>query len=224
MNLMKKILIFFILIYFFQVGCSGSAYTDISGEWKKPGYTGKKFSKILVVAISNDQVKRTIVENAIVNELGKNKINAISGSIVLDYSSLEIEKGKLDSAKITDVKNKLESLGYDGVIVVSLLDVKEKTNYVPGMTYTTGFYPYGGMYPYRGFYGYWYSTYNVVHTPGYYVNTTYFYLEARLFDLTNDELLWSVQTSTSNPADIKDFAASYAHAVVSDAINNKVIR
>lgn len=221
---MKKILFIIIIAWVFQTGCSGSGYTDVSGEWKKPGYTGKKFKKILVVAISNDQVKRTNVENAIVNELAKNQINAVSGSVVLDYPSLEIEKGKIDSAKIADVKNKLESLGYDGVIVVSLLDVKEKTNYVPGMTYTTGFYGYGGMYPYRGFYGYWPAAYNVVHTPGYYVNTTYIYLEARLFDLTSDELLWSVQTSTSNPSNIKDFAASYAQTIVNDAISSNIIK
>jgi hypothetical protein len=207
--------------------CMGSL-TEISGTWTKPGYKGKKFNKILVVAISNELVKRNAVESAMAKELASVKINATTSTSVLDLSSIEKTKdGKIDPTKIEAVKKSLIDAGYDGAIVLSLLDKKEKTEYVPGQTYyqPNYYHSYGyGPYSYNGFYNYSYSTYNVVNTPGYYVEKTNFYIESRLFDLKSDEMLWAAQSETLNPSNLKDFSSSLAKAVVDNIVNDFVIR
>lgn len=229
MKTMKKTFLFSVLFFvtFFLLSCMGSL-TDISGTWTKPGYKGKKFNKILVVAISNEIVKRSSVESAMAKELSSVKINATTSTSVLDLSSIEKNKdGKVDSTKIEAMKKSLIDAGYDGAIVISLLDKKEKTEYVPGQTYyqPNYYHSYGyGPYSYNGFYNYSYSTYNVVNTPGYYVEKTNFYIETRLFDLKSDELLWAAQSETLNPSNLNDFSSSLSKAVVDNILNDFVIR
>jgi hypothetical protein len=213
------------LTAFFLVSCSG-AYTEISGTWTKPGYKGKKFNNILVVAIHDDIVKRNSVESAFVKELSQDKIKASTSSSVLDLSKMERNKeGKLDSAKREEVRKKISDAGYDGAIVISLLDIKEKTEYVPGQTYYkpnyyTGYSPYY----YNGFYNYSFNTYSVVTTPGYYVNKKNFYIETRLFDLQADDMVWASNSETLNPSSASEFANSLAAAVVNSMKSDYIIK
>lgn len=201
------------------ISCSGGASTDVSGSWKKPGYTGKKYNNLLVLALSDDEFKRNFVETALVKELKANKINSTSASSVIDYNSLEMSKGKLDTAKKQEIKAKLEAGGFDGVVVVSLLDIKEKTEYIPGQSYYQPSYAVG-----PGFYNYWYSTYNVINTPGYTVNKTYVYIETRLFELSTEDMVWATTTTTNDPKDLKEFAASFANATVTEMLKKKAVR
>ena len=134
---MKKYLLTLILFTsaFIFTSCMG-AYTDISGTWTKPGYKAKKYNKILVVGISDEIVKRNTVETAFVNELGKDKIKSSTSNELVDFSKLGMnEEGKIDSVQIEELKKKVNEAGYDGAIVISLLDIQEKTDYVPGQTY-----------------------------------------------------------------------------------------
>ena len=224
---MKKLIITSIICLsaFLLVSCSGSL-TDISGTWKKPGYNGKKFNNILVVAISDNIVKRNTVESAFVKELAKDKIKSSTSASILDLGKIERDKeGKLDSAQREEIKKTLNNAGYDGAIVISLLDIKEKTEYVPGQTYyQPSYYGYYSPYAYNGFYNYSFNTYSVVNTPGYYVQKTNIFIETRLFDLTTDEMLWATQSETLNPSDLKDFANSYALAVANTLLSGKIVR
>ena len=212
---------------FTMVSCTG-AYTEISGTWTKPNYNGKKFKNILVVAISDDIVKRNSVESAVVKELGKDKINSSTSSTILDFNKIEKTKeGKFDTTKLDGVKKALSEAGYDGAIVISLLDIKEKTEYVPGQTYyqPSYYYSYGYQpYSYNGFYNYSFTTYNVVNTPGYHVTTKKIFIESRLFDIQEDNLLWASTSETLNPSNLNDFSNSYSRALVNSLLNDDVVK
>jgi hypothetical protein len=41
-----------------------------------------------------------------------------------------------------------------------------------------------------------------------------YYLEADLFDVKEDKLIWSIQTKTYNPTDLKKFTEDFAQTVV----------
>lgn len=210
---------------FILISCTG-AYTEISGSWTKPGFKGKKLKNILVVGISNDIVKRNTVETAVVNELAVNKIKASTSSTILNLSLLEKDKdGKIDTTKLQEVKKNVTDAGYDGAIVITLLDIKEKTEYVPGQTYYrpvyyTAYRPYG----YNSFYNYSFTTYTVVNSPGYYVEKKNIFIETRLFDLVDDDMKWAAQSETLNPQNLNDFSKSYAKALVNSMMNDKVIK
>jgi hypothetical protein len=198
----------------------------MSGKWKKPGYTGKKFNKILVVAIADDLIKRNSVESAVVSELARENVKATTSTSVLDLSKVNRDnEGKIDSTKRAELTKSLSELGYDGAIVISLLDIKEKTEYVPGQTYyQPNYYGAYGRYSYSGFYNYSFNTYNVVNTPGYYVQKTNIFIETRLFDLLTEDLLWAAQSETMNPSNLKDFSSSYSIAIVNSMLSSKAVK
>jgi hypothetical protein len=223
---MKKYLLlpFIFITALIIYSCSGS-FTEISGTWTKPGYTGKKFKNILVVAISADMIKRNTVESAVVKELELEKVKATGSEKILDFSKLDEDKdGKLDSIKRDEVLKMITDAGYDGAIVLSLLDIKEQTQYVPGQAYYQPAYMgrYGGYY--RGFYGYSFYAYNVVSTPGYYVEKVNIFIETRLFDIKADEMLWASNSETMDPTNLKEFSKSLARAVVTTMITDNIVK
>lgn len=224
---MKKYLLTPVLLttVFIFTSCMG-AYTDISGTWTKPDYKAKKYNKILVVGISDEIVKRYSVEAAFVKELGKDKIKSTTSNELVDFSKLGMkEEGKIDSLKITELKKKVDEAGYDGAIVISLLDVQEKTEYVPGETYYhPHYYSYYRPYAYRGFYNYYYSTYSVVSRPGYHINKKSIYIETRLYNLKTDEMVWACTSETMDPSNLKEFSKSLARTVVNSMLNDYVIK
>jgi len=223
---MKKYLLlpFVFITALIIYSCSGS-FTEISGTWTKPGYTGKKFKNILVVAIASDLIKRNTVESAVVKELELEKVKATGSEKILDFSKLDEDKdGKLDSTKRDEVLKMITDAGYDGAIVLSLLDIKEQTQYVPGQAYYQPAYMgrYGGYY--RGFYGYSFYANNVVSTPGYYVEKVNIYIETRLFDIKADEMLWASNSETMDPTNLKEFSKSLARAVVTTMITDNIVK
>jgi hypothetical protein len=223
---MKKYVLPLVLLITATVICSCSTMTKISGTWTKPGYTGTKFNKILVVAISNDITKRNSVEASVKGSLTYYKMNATTSEKIIDFSKVDKNNnGKIDSTKRDEVLKMIRNGGYDGALVISLLDIKERTQYIPGETYyQPSYYGAYGAGNYDGFYGYSYTTYEVVTTPGYFKQTKKIYIESRLFDLSKDELLWSARSVTANPLDINDFSKSLANTIVKALLKDAAIK
>jgi hypothetical protein len=71
-----------------------------------------------------------------------------------------------------------------------------------------GFRWYGGFYTY---YNYWYP---YLYDPGYYVTDKTYFLETNLYDVNTEELIWSAQSQTVNPASIDEFAKEYPKKLV----------
>jgi hypothetical protein len=170
-------------------------------------------------------IRRNTVESAVVKELESEKVKATGSEKIIDFSKLDENKdGKLDSTKRDEVLKMITDAGYDGAIVLSLLDIKEQTQYVPGQAYYQPAYMgrYGGYY--RGFYGYSFYAYNVVSTPGYYVEKVNIYIETRLFDIKADEMLWASNSETMDPTNLKEFSKSLARAVVTTMITDNIVK
>ncbi|MBK6536315.1 MAG: hypothetical protein IPG09_00605 [Ignavibacteria bacterium] len=131
-NNYEKVLIPVILLIFVSYFSSCSSVTEISGTWKKPATAAKKFSKIAILGLSGDVVKRSAVENAVVAEFRRYGITAVSGTNILPDSFMDSDKdGKADDKNKDAVAKKLKELGVDGAMVLSLMDKKETEHYVP---------------------------------------------------------------------------------------------
>ncbi len=218
---MKKMLLITLFFAYLIYGCGG-AMTDITGIWKKPDYKGKKFQNILVVAISDDIVKRSNVEKILAKTMKESGVNASASSSALPPDLIKMDNdGKMDSTQKSNVKSQITSMGFDGVVVVSLLDIKDKQTYVPGQTYYSPSHYY--LSPGYGYYNYWYSSYNYVHSPGYYVNTKEIFLSTQLFDVNSEELLWAAESETQNPSNISSLSSSYSYSIVEKMIQSKAV-
>ncbi|MEO8665529.1 MAG: hypothetical protein ABI462_08520 [Ignavibacteria bacterium] len=216
---MKKIILLSCCLIISAYFYSCSSVTEVTGTWKKPATVAKKYNKVAVLGISGDIVKRSAVEKAIVSQLRKYGINAVSGSNILPDSFIDSDgDGKVDSENKEAIQAKFKDQGIDGVFVISVMDVKESEHYVPGSTYYS---PSSGYYP---FYNYYWGTYNVTHTPGYITKSTNYFLSSNFYDLSDEQLLWSGQSETFNPQSLSDFSKSYAEAVTQDFVNSGVIK
>jgi len=215
---MKKILVSVLTLCLIIQLSSCSSVTQINGSWKKPGTTAQKYTKIAVIGISSDVVKRSTIENAIASNLRRAGINAVSGTNILPDNFIDADhNGKVDNKNADALKAKLTEQGVDGIFTVSLEDVKKSTQYVPGTSYYT---PYAGFYP---FYNYYWSTYENVYSPGYYVQTTNIFMTSNFYNLSSGQLLWSAQSETYDPQSLKDFAQSYAQVVVENFLGDRVV-
>lgn len=221
MFLIKKIkllsgllMLMLILVY----GCTTTS-TYFNGTWKNPAYQGKKFNKILILAVHNELIVRSLMEKSLASSLKDYKINTVKASDFIDFNKLEKgEDGKLTDKSKAYFKDMIKNNNIDAGIIFTLKDIKESEHYVPG---STAYVPYGGYY---GFYGNFYSSYNYVETPGYMQKTKQVFLISNLYDAATEELLWSGQSETSDPSSLSDFAASYSAAISNELVSSGILK
>ena len=178
--------------------------TQITASWRDSEYQARTYKKILVLAVTQNLEARQFFEQAVVDALQRKNINAIKS---LEEFSPGFQPQEGEGEKVA---NDLRQKGYDGVITLGLLDVKEETRYNPGNEY------YKPESYYDPFYGYYVRTYNKTYEPGYYSGTMNVYLESNLYDLDLGELIWTAQSETTDPTNYGDFASTYANVLIKD--------
>jgi hypothetical protein len=199
------------------ISCSSSQ--KVLSSWvNKEELKGKKYSKIFVMALTQNQTARTIVEFDLASTLKEHgyetvkSIDALAGFFKSNTNPSE-----------ADVLAKVREQNCDLIFTVSLLDSKSETRYVPG---TTSYYysPYPSYGFYGGFGGYYGHYAPAVYSPGYYTTDKSYYLEGNLFDVVTEKILWSVQSVTYNPDGIKQFSATYCKLLVSQAQDDDLLK
>lgn len=190
---MKKCLIVLLGMAVFAMGCGPS--TVIESSWVKPGANTKlsNYKKILIVSFAKDEVTRRQVETELAKQFDGKGVPSYSNPIVAKY-------GK-DTSGIHDA---LMADGFDGAMVMRLVNKESETSYVPG---TVTYPAYRGF---RGFYGYGYGMYG---TPGYYVEDKIYHIETNFFDLPSNQLLWSAVTGTTNPSKLNKTIEEISYVV-----------
>ena len=131
-------------------------------------------------------------------------------------------------APVKDVfMKKLQALNCETIFTVALINSESETKYVPGTTVSVGYSPYsygsyggyGGYGPhsaYGGFGGYYGYAVSTMGSPGYYKTDSKYFIEAKMFDLKTEELLFSIQTEANNPATIEKSSKEYTQAVMNE--------
>lgn len=206
---MKKILWIPLLI----LVISGCATSKITSTWKAPDASVKKYNKILVLGLinQNDRRMQEYMEDHLVGDLKELGYNAVSAYI--EYGP----KG-FDKMDELTALSKLESSGVDAVITIVLLDKEKERRYVPGhITYS----PYG--YYYNSFWGYYGAIHRRIYEPGYYVTDTRYFWESNLYDMSDQRLVYSVQTQSFDPANSEALAHEYGQMIVRNMVKNNIL-
>lgn len=196
---MKKIFSFFLLPIIFS-SCEPS--TKIVKSWHEPSATVdiKSINKVLVVALVKDPSTRRIVEDKLVS------VMKVKGVQSYNYLTDDMTT---DNAKLND---KLKSDGFNGILIMRLVDVEKETSYVPGSTTTPGFY--------GSYYGYYRYAAPMYSTPGYYKTDKNFIVETTIYTTIPDKLVWSATTKTVNPDNfdkaIEDVAVAIGDKMMKD--------
>lgn len=178
--------------------------------WTKENFEGKKFDKVLVLAISKNLKSRTLFENTVVDLLAEEGITATNALNV--FTPVE------DMKKLTEaeVERRIKEGNYDGVLVTSLIDINTRDVRVNN---TTPYYPYmyGGRYGY-GYSGFIYHNYNYMYGFESYREEKTYVLETRLYDVDESDpkeaVVWSGQSELTDPSGAESASKSYSGVLV----------
>lgn len=210
----------FLLLAVLLSGCG--ALTTIDGSWANPEFTQAPMNKLAVFTVgAKNFISQATIEGAVVKHLESKGVTATAATSMFNPADFDKDNdGKIDDPNFKQkAAAKLQELGFDGVIVVAIKDVKQEERYVPG---TVSYQPYSGYYN-NGWYGYWSTSYERVETPGYMATDVTAFAEANLYNLNKNALAWAAQTETFNPTSLQDAAESFADAIVPEMMKSGVV-
>lgn len=178
-------------------GCAASS--GLVNMWRDPAYTDPPMRSILVVAVRRDPVRRRILEDGFVHELGKRGVDAAPS-----YS--HFPDTPPDTMQIADAVSQNH---YEGVLVVTRLRSETSTSYVPGYVSTE---PVSRISPWSGRYRtYWVD---VMH-PGYVDTDVTVRHEVELWGMRDGgRLVWTAIGESVNPSSATEVNHDITHNVV----------
>ena len=188
------------------VGCASTGIRDF---WVAPDASKPLgFNKVLVVFMDDSESTRRAAENALAVRIGRDRAFA---SYLL-FTGDQVRNAEQHQGAI---RARVQDEGFDGAVVMRLVDQQQQLNYSPGMAYPTF---YGGFY---GFYGYGWG---MAYSPGYMTTSTIVSVETNVYDLRSDELVFSGLTDTTNPTQVQGMVNEIADAVSSKLRSEGLIR
>jgi outer membrane protein assembly factor BamB len=182
-NAVKRILLVALILF---AAATGDASTKLKMSWKNPGYSGQRFTKILVIGMSNNLETRADFEVALASEITRPGIVGVAGTDIL----LRPTAGPLD---LVYIKEQIRAYKIDAVVVSRLVKVETKITYIPGQPY---FLPY-----YNTFSGYYGTVYPAVYSPDYLAKDRTVRVETNAYAVKppDGELIWTGTSDTFNP-------------------------
>ena len=204
MKIFKNIFLMILTAGFFA--CSS---TQTTATWSNPQSEPQSFKKVAVLGILGNLSTRQSFEYEIAEQLQKENVPAVAAMTMLPP--------KRKNVSVDQMIRRLHQEGVDAVMVVSLSDVNRKKQYVPGTTYVAP------RTYYNRFGDYYVRTYRRVHTPGYVRRSTTYFLESTLYDLHNQELIWTSEAKSTDPNSLKSASRSYAKSIVKSLDKDEII-
>ncbi len=194
-------------------GCS----PRLSVDWTKENFSGVSFGKIVIVGISENLEARKKFESKTVELLKKKGMGAFEGITIFPPNMTEEELKPENLIKIIQENN------VDAVITMSLVDTKESVRYEAGenVVVPSGYYRYGNFA---------FQRYQTIHTPGYFVDSKSYLIEAVLHDLRGElfvgkeTLVWTGQSSLVDPTSVESAANSFTKKLVEHVVSNGIIK
>lgn len=190
----------FIAVLFVSCGPS----TVITASWKSPSVPSKKYSRILVAALTSNTIAKVTLENEVALALG-NGVNVLKS-----ISEFPPDIHNTDSDKEAIMKN-VKNKNVDAILTISLINKETETRYIPG---NYSYNPIIGYNYYDNFWGYYSYRYPHSYDPGYYVQDKIYFIETNLYDVKTEKLVWSAQSRTYNPAGLETFSKEFSNIIV----------
>jgi hypothetical protein len=175
--------------------------TRLNTSWRDPSVTVEEGSlnKILFICLLKDEATRRAAEDELA------RLSKSQGIESYRYLGPDIE-----GINAPGMNDKMIADGFDGVVIMRLLDLTKEQTYVPGSTYPAYYAsPYG-------FYGHAAPMY---YDPGYVRTDITYTVETNIYSTKMGKLVWTGTTSTVNPTDL-------IHTVdeIVEAIHFKMVR
>ncbi len=197
-----------LLLSTFYLSCSN---TKITSSWKAKEHVTEPYHNIMVWGIltEKDSALREKMETHLVNDLVAKGYHAISSLAVFGsraYTKLS-EKGIVEQFK---------NSGVDAVITIVLLNKAKEDVYVPPSIVNNPM-------AFDRVDKYYSNVYDKVFAPGYYLSTTNYFWESKLFEVVKDKLVYSAKTKSFDPSSTDLLAHENGLTIIKDMTRKKVI-
>jgi hypothetical protein len=177
----------------FLVACGSS--THIVDSWRDP-------SVVIDTADVHKFVVAALLKNPTIRHRVEDDMAALfPGKAVQSYKELGDDDLKDDEEMYNQ---QLKRDGYDGIVLMRLVDVSKSTRYVPGST---------PVY-YGSWRRYWRYSWSGFYDPGYYTTDKSYDVEVTVFSLKKNKLIWTANTTTINPPDRGELFADVSKVVL----------
>jgi len=202
---MKKFLIMLIAI------CPVAAFaqTRIINSWSDPnaGNANTTVHKLAVAALIYNQTVRRKVEDYMVSLYPG---VATQSYMMMGDSLLTDEEAE---------SRKLKGLGFDGILILKQTGENDQEQYVPGQPgahYTTwaGYWSRWGPHPVNHY---------IPGTPGHEQNVYTWFVQASLFSLSSNKVIYSANTSTTKPGGTIPLFDDVSNAIKKELSNNGIL-
>jgi hypothetical protein len=193
------------LIFAAQVACSG---TQTTATWSNENIS-PQIEKVAVLSVMGRLSATQSYENEIVARMQKEGVNAIAAHRLIPPTRKQV--------KVDQMIRKLYAEGVDVVMVVSVSDVARSRSYIPGSSYVQP------RTYYNRFGDYYVHSYRRVYSPGYIRRSTTVYLESTLYQLENQQMIWTSESKSTDPASLEGASRSYAKSIVKALEQDQII-
>lgn len=153
--------------------------TELSNVKKDPTYDPRVMKHIFVVAVLKTERAQKMLEDEFVQQLKNNGRDAVASYTIVPHDH------KLDSETW---KSLIRAHGWDTVVISRLVKMDESEKDI-GMKVV----PQGNAGSGYGYYG---TPYTSEYQPSSYVREQTAFIETKVFDVTSDREVWSVQSKT----------------------------
>ena len=204
-----------ILLTFLMFSCGPS--TQITGAWTKDNISSQgPYKKVYIAALTPNVNAQDAIENNLASAARERGIEAVTSK-----QSFTRTFTQDNQPSRTEILDNIRAQNADAIFTVTLVDKESETRYVPDNT-TYAPMAYG---PYYGsFYSYYNTMYPITYDPGYYATDKIYYMESNLYDAETEELIWSAQSKTVNPANVDSFARDYTEAMIMELVKDGVLK
>ena len=183
-------------LLFCAVGCKT---TTLSTTWKDPSAATLDFKRLVVVVLNSSPGERRAQEDALAASIKR-------VSVAPSYLSIPDELLR----DVPKAKQKIIDGGFDGALILRLVDTRQETTYVPPSVSSS--WNDGQGWGYDSYDSH--PSYHV--SPGYTATDTFVRAEISLYAVPSGKLLWSGASETMNPADARAFAKDVLKAAANE--------
>lgn len=206
--------ILFVFAAYLLAGCS--ATVGVAGQWTNEALVPEDgYEKVMVTALLANHEARRVIEDEVIDELVQKDIGVSQGlTFFPDLFTPDFDRDR--EAFFTTINQE----GNRAVLVLTVLDSDVMDEYIR----TDASYPPMDDYGWYGnFWDYYDYHFAGMGDEGFYTITKRYYIEANVYDVETEELVWSGQTESYDPVDLTSFAGLMAESIVGQLLKSDVV-
>lgn len=180
------------------IGLGGCGNTQITDSWKDSAVEPRPLGKIVVVGLADDQVLRHVFEDTFSKALRDRGNDATAA-----YTFINAGPNTNPDTLVA----KLRTAGYQAALTARGLG--EET--IETQTLGSAYYMPQGYYQWGSYYS---MSYGAMMSTSYYERTEKVIIEATLFDLTSERLLYAVRSKSEKTGKLKESVTDYTRTIL----------